>query len=167
VDQAFNHLCLDRESAALTTFETPFGRYRWKRLCFGITPAPEIFQAKMHHVIGGLKGVASIADDMLVYGCEDTYEQALIDHDKNMIALLNRCRERDLHLSKEKLQINRQSTTYMRHKLPKQGLRLCEIKVKAIVDMPPPKDRRELMCLLVMETYLAKFVPNFIEVTAK
>jgi len=73
----------------------------------------------MHHVIGGLKGVASIADDMLVYGCEDTYEQALIDHDKNMIALLNRCRERDLHLSKEKLQINRQSTTYMGHKLPK------------------------------------------------
>ena len=71
VAQAFNHLCLDRESAALTTFETPFGRYRWKRLCFGIITAPEIFQAKMHQVIGGLKGVASIADDMLVYGCSD------------------------------------------------------------------------------------------------
>ena len=92
VAQAFNHLCLDRESAALTTFEMPFGRYRWKRLCFGITPAPEIFQAKMHQVIGGLKGVACIADDMLVYGCGDTDEQALIDHDKKMIALLDRCR---------------------------------------------------------------------------
>jgi len=167
VAQAFNHLCLDRESAALTTFETPFGRYRWKRLCFGITPAPEVFQAKMHQVIGGLKGVASIADDMLVYGCGHTDEQALIDHYKNLIALLDRCRERDLHLNKEKLQINRRSTTYMGHQLTKQGLRPCEIKVKAIVDMQPSKDRQELMRLLGMATYLAKFVPNFTEVTAK
>ena len=28
--KGFNHLCLDDESAALTTFETPFGRHRWK-----------------------------------------------------------------------------------------------------------------------------------------
>jgi hypothetical protein len=46
--QGFNHLCLDAESTALITFETPFGRYRWIRLCFGISPAPEIFQARMH-----------------------------------------------------------------------------------------------------------------------
>ena len=45
----FNHLCLDTESAKLTTFETPFGRYRYKRLCFGISPAPEIFQARIHN----------------------------------------------------------------------------------------------------------------------
>lgn len=167
VTQAFTHLCLDRESSALTTFETPFGRYKWKRLCFGITPAPEIYQARMHQIIEGLKGVASIADDMLVYGCGDTDEEALRDHDKNMIALLNRCRERDLHLNKDKLQINRQSTTYMGHQLTKQGLKPCENKIKAIVDMPPPKDRQELMRLLGMATYLAKFVPNFSEVTAK
>ena len=67
----------------------------------------------MHQIIEGLKGVASIADDMLVYGCGDTDKEALRDHDKNMIALLNRCRERDLHLNKDKLQINRQATAYM------------------------------------------------------
>ena len=41
----FNHLSLDNESESLTTFET---HYRWRRLWFGISPAPEIFQAKMH-----------------------------------------------------------------------------------------------------------------------
>jgi len=39
--------------------------------------------------------------------------------------------------------------------------------MKAINDMPPPTDRPALMRLLGMATYLAKFVPNFSEVTAK
>ena len=165
--KGFNHLCLDEESAALTTFETPFGRYRWRRLCFGISPAPEIFQARMHQLLEGLKGVACIADDILVYGCGDTVDEATADHDNNMIALLERCRERDLHLNKDKLQVNRERTTFMGHELTRDGLRPDSRKIKAIVDMPAPTDRPALMRLLGLATYLAKFVRNFSQVTAK
>jgi len=97
----------------------------------------------------------------------DTDEEAQMDHDKNMIALLNRCRERDLRLNKSKLQINKETTTFMGHELTKEGLRPDQRKIKAIADMPPPADRPALMRLLAMVTYLAKFVPNFSEVTAK
>ena len=51
----------------------------------------------MHQVPGGLKGVACIADDILVYECGDDMEEAQLDHDKNMIALLDRCQQLDLH----------------------------------------------------------------------
>lgn len=47
----FWHLQLDKESRPLTTFETPFGRFRWVRLPFGISPSPEIFMAKMHETL--------------------------------------------------------------------------------------------------------------------
>ena len=33
----FWHIKLDDESSYLTTFNTPFGRYRWKRMPFGIS----------------------------------------------------------------------------------------------------------------------------------
>lgn len=164
--QGFNHLVLSTESSKLTTFATPFGRYRWRRLCFGISPAPEIFQARMHQLLEGLKGVACIADDILVYGCGDTIEEAQVDHDDNMIALLNRCRLRDLHLNKRKLQVNLKTTTFMGHELTKDGLRPDRRKIKAVTDMPPPADRPALMRLLGMATYLAKFVRNFSDVTA-
>ena len=39
----FWQIRLCRESAKLTTFITPFGRYYFNRLPFGITSAPEIF----------------------------------------------------------------------------------------------------------------------------
>ena len=39
VRHGFWHIQLDPESAELTAFATPFGRYIWKRMPFGIKPA--------------------------------------------------------------------------------------------------------------------------------
>ena len=39
----FWHLELDHESSMLTTFATPYGRYRWLRLPFGLSVSSEIF----------------------------------------------------------------------------------------------------------------------------
>ena len=44
VKNAFWHCELDEESSFLTTMITPFGRYRWSRLPFGVNVASEIFQ---------------------------------------------------------------------------------------------------------------------------
>lgn len=44
VSKGFWHVELDEPSSFLTTFHTPFGRYRWRRMPFGISSAPEVFQ---------------------------------------------------------------------------------------------------------------------------
>ena len=55
----------------------------------------------------------------------------------------------------------------MGHELTSEGLRPDSRKVQAIKEMPPPTDKPGVMRLLGMATYLAKFVPNFSEVTSK
>lgn len=47
----FWHVNLDEESSYRTTFHTPIGRYRWWRMPFGISSAPEVFQRLMHELI--------------------------------------------------------------------------------------------------------------------
>ena len=47
---------------------TPWGRYRWTRLPFGISSAPEEFQHRIHDILCGLEGVVNIADDIIVIG---------------------------------------------------------------------------------------------------
>ena len=73
----FYHVKLDHESSLLTTFWTPFGRYRWLRMPFGIKPAPEEYQKRQKEALDGLKGIHIIADDILVVGCGATHEIAL------------------------------------------------------------------------------------------
>lgn len=63
----FWQVSLDDESSRLTTFWTPFGRYRWLRMPFGISPAPEIFQKKLHEAIHGLRNVRAFAVDVLFF----------------------------------------------------------------------------------------------------
>lgn len=43
----FLHIELDDESSILTTFQTPWGSYCWKRIPFGISPAPKYFHQKL------------------------------------------------------------------------------------------------------------------------
>ena len=61
VQNGFWRICLDEKSSMITTFNTPFGRYRWKRLPFGISSAPEVSQHRMHQLVEGLSGVEVIA----------------------------------------------------------------------------------------------------------
>ena len=53
----FWQIPLSEESSLLTTFITPFGRYCYNRLCFGISSAPEHFQKRMSRILEGLEGV--------------------------------------------------------------------------------------------------------------
>ena len=45
---AFWHVELDHESSMLTAFATPYGRYRWLPLPFGLSVSSEIFQKRLH-----------------------------------------------------------------------------------------------------------------------
>ena len=52
----------------LTTFNTPYGRYRYLRLPFGLIRSQDEFQPKSEEAFERLEGFAAIVDDILVYG---------------------------------------------------------------------------------------------------
>ena len=83
-NSGFWQVKLARESAILTTFITPFGRFCFNCLPFGITSAPEHFQSKMSEILSGLKGIVCLLDDVLVYG------ETPQEHDGLLIEALKR-----------------------------------------------------------------------------
>lgn len=149
---------LDRESSLLTTFNTPFGRYRWLRMPFGISSAPEEYQRRQDQTVEGLPGVHSVVDDILVYGEGDTEEQAAIDHDKKLIALLNRCREKGLKLNKDKLRLRQKEVRFVGHLITASGLKPDPDKVKAVAEMPEPTNVAGVRRFIGFVTYLSKFL---------
>ena len=157
VKHGFWHVKLDEESSYLTTFATPFGRYRWLRLPMGISPAPEVFQRKLMQALEGLPGVYIIADDILITGEGDTQEEADKDHDKNLRCFMMRCRQRHIKLNAEKFKLRRESVPYIGHLLTAEGLRIDPEKVRAVRDLPRPSDVKGVQRLVGMLNYLSKF----------
>ena len=87
VSEAFHTIELDEESSLLTTFQGPSGRYSFTRMPFGIASGPEEYQRRQHEFLDGLQGVINIADNICVFGCGDSKEEADLDHDKNLTSL--------------------------------------------------------------------------------
>ena len=156
---------LDEKSSLLTTFNTPFGRFKWKRMPFGINSAPEIWQRRMYEHIEGLKGVEVIADDFLVVGYGDTPEEWKADHDRNVRAFLDRCRQRNLKLNREKARLQQTEVRFVGHLLTPEGLKPDPREVEAIIKMPEPTDASSLRRYLGMVNYLAKFLPRLTDET--
>ena len=48
----------------------------------GVSPAPELFQARMHDALAGLKSVACIGNDILIAGSGNTEDEAIADHNR-------------------------------------------------------------------------------------
>lgn len=127
--KGFWQIKLTEDSSKLTTFWTPFGRYRWLRLPFGVSPAPEIFSQKMQEITIGLKDIEILADDILIYGCGETMEKATKDHNKNLEDLLVRLKEKGCKLNKSKLSLCRDTIKFFGHTLTSEGLQPDETKV--------------------------------------
>ena len=156
----FLQVALDEPSSYLTTFWTPFGRYRWKRMPFGIKSASEEFQRRLDECLEGLQNISVIADDIIVYGCGDSQAEAEANHDNAIESLLKRCRERGLKLNEKKMKFKLDQVTYMGHIFCKDGIKPDPEKVKAILEMPHPDNVTSVQRLIGMVTYLSKFLPQ-------
>ncbi|PFX24871.1 Uncharacterized protein K02A2.6 [Stylophora pistillata] len=137
----FWHVQLDDESSLLTTFGTPWGRFHWTWMPFGISPAPEEFQRRLEYALEGLDGIKPIFDDILVFGVGETEAEALSDHDAKLTALLERCRATGIKLNKEKLKLPRKEVKFMGHVICQDGLKPDPDKVQGIKEMPTPTSK--------------------------
>ena len=144
----FWQLPLSPESRRFTTFITPFGRYRMKRLPFGISIAPEIFQERMEELLQGCDGTVCYMDDILVFG------RTVEEHNKNLKKVHQRLHERGLMLNKVKCKYNLTSVKYLGFIVSEDGIRIDPDKISAIQNLKRPTCVTELKKILGMLNYV-------------
>ena len=113
VKEAFQIIPLTLRPSLMTTMYTPWSRYRWTRLPFGISSASEEWQRRIHIVLEGLQ-VISIADDILMPGCGTTDTEARIDHDRNLIAVLERFEQHHVKKNLSKMKFLEKGSSFHR-----------------------------------------------------
>ena len=107
---------LSEDSSYLTTFSTIYGRYRFKRMPFGIISAQDEFQRRMEDAFEGLEGFFIIIDDMIVYGA--TQEE----HDERLAAILEHALAKGIRFNKDKCEFSASRVSYFGHIISSTGL---------------------------------------------
>ncbi|XP_049522593.1 uncharacterized protein K02A2.6-like [Dermacentor silvarum] len=106
---AYQQLVLELTSRKLTTINTPKGLLQYKRLPFGVSAAPSVFQREMETLLQGLHHVVVYFDDTLVTGTDDK------DHLNNLGKVFQGIEERGLKLKHSKCKSIMDSLEYLGH----------------------------------------------------
>ena len=150
----FWQLKLTPSSSQLCTFATPFGRYRFKRLPFGITSAPEVYHRTIHGIFEDLPGVDTSMDDIIIWG------ESTKVHEHRLRAVLQRYPEVNLKLNPAKCEIGVLELTLLGDVVSAEGLKADPEKVRAIDEMEKPQNVKDLQRFLGMVNYLSRFIAD-------
>ncbi|KAK7909596.1 hypothetical protein WMY93_014280 [Mugilogobius chulae] len=116
LSQAYLQMHVEPKSQELLTIVTHKGLYRYKRLPFGITSAPALFQRAMDQILSGLSGVQCYLDDLLITGPDEQ------THLRNLDETLKRLENYGLKVRKDKCEFFQPSVEYLGHVIDSRGL---------------------------------------------
>ena len=119
----------------------------------------KIFQHTIQNVLSGIPGAKNISDD-IIYG--KTQEQ----HDTALRAVLERLRENNLTLNKDKCEYNQKKLDFYGYTFSSEGISADPKKIESIQKSSNPANANELRSLLGLVNYVSRFIPDYATVTA-
>ena len=151
----YHQLELSPESREITTFATPDGLFRYKRLLFGVCSASEQYQHEIASVLAVIEGAENISDDIVVHG------PGTETHDKRLHQTIQRLQECGLTLNAEKCLFNMDRLVFMGMLLSEKGIGPTEDRVKAVLEAKEPKNATDVRSFLGLANYSSRFIPHF------
>ncbi|GFR92756.1 Pol polyprotein [Elysia marginata] len=145
---------LDESSSKLTTFNSPFGRYRFLRLPFGLNVSQDILQMKMDQILERCPGTVGISHDVCVFGRTEK------EHCKNLLNLMEVSRAKGLVFNSTKCAIKQPQISFYGLIWDKEGVHPDPAKYDNIKEKPAPTTVKELQQFMGMVRYMSPFIPK-------
>lgn len=161
LSSGFWQMELDEPSSNLTTFMTPFGRYKFNRVPFGLNCAPEMFQKEMVKHFGDIPGVIIYFDDMAIVA--ETLEQ----HDEILATVLKRAIDKGIRFNPDKIQYRQTEMKFMGRVVSKGTIKPLDKYREAIIKLKKPENKSDVMRFLGMLKFLAAYIPHLSKQSTK
>ena len=152
--QAYQQLPVDNCTAEAQTIVTHKGAFRVKRLQFGVSVAPGLFQNLMDSLLKGLPGVTPFFDDVLIAAPS---KEEFVDR---LRSVLRRFETAGLKVKREKCLLGVDRVEFLGFSIDAAGIHPSKDKEKAILDAPTPKNKQELQAFLGLLNFYHAFLPH-------
>ena len=158
--KGYYQIPLTPRATKISSFVTPFGLFQYKVLSFGMCNAPATFQRMITGVVQGLEGTAAYLDDIVVVA------KTWPEHLTRLRKLFGKLQESGLTINLAKSNFGQGTVTYLGHTVGQGAVLPKKANVEAIIALPPPTSRKEVMRFLGMAGFYRRFCTNFSTVAA-
>ena len=151
----YHHIPLDETSIPKTAFISPFGKYRYIKVPFGLAQVWTYFQELMTRILKDFNFTISYLDSIIIFS---RTAQEHLDHIKQVFEKL---RSTYLSMKLRKCHLFTKEIQYLGYILSTKGITPLTSKTQAIKSMHPPKMPKQGYAFLGLVGYYRKFIRNF------
>ena len=155
----YYHIILGKDSRAKTALVTPFGKYKFLMVPFGLAQAPAYFQLLINQVLEGLSFAMTYLDDIIIFSSSE--EEHLL-HLKEVFCWPRKAR---LKMKQSRCNFFKSQIYYLGHLISEDGISPLLDKLDSIKNMPALKCTKEIKQFLGLTGYYRKFVPRFADIS--
>ncbi|KAI0512212.1 hypothetical protein KFK09_012850 [Dendrobium nobile] len=139
-----------------TSFRTPIGIFCYTVMPFGLKNAGATYQRAMTRIFDDLihQKVECYVDDLVIKSMDRE------DHLDDLRIVFERIRKYDLKMNPLKCAFGVSSGKFLGYVVRHRGIEVDPNKIKAIMEMPPPKSLRQLRSLQGQLAFIRRFISN-------
>lgn len=159
---SYHQIPVTAASQPLLTFKCPFGTYSYTRIPFGLKVGSQLLSSLMEQIFGDLHGVFLIwyLDDLLIYS------ETSKDHLSHIREVLTRIQSAGLTINPKKCKFNTRRLEFLGHTIENGLVTISNTRLKALRDIPEPKNLKQLSEFLGGVSFFAAFIPDFAAIAA-
>src|ERR1043165_2349387 len=133
------------------------GQFEFLVMPFGLKQASGWFQFLMNEVLRPVIGKCAVVylDNIIIFSRDAK------QHLEDVIQVLELIRKANLQIKLRKCKFFQKEIKFLGHKISDKGIETDDEKVKAMKEIPPPTNVKEVQSVLGLFNYYRNFVPNF------
>ena len=160
--KGFYQIEVEEESVAKTAFLTPYGKYEFLRMPFGLKNAPGIFQRTMEIVLRNCYGwAAPYIDDIVVFSDSGGV------HLGHLRSVMEALEQYGLTVNEGKCEFGREKMEYLGHLIGMGVLAVPEHRATAMAEFIKPRTKGQLRAFLGSVGYYRQFVQGFAHLSSR
>ena len=135
----YHHIPLDKPSIPKTAFNSPFGKYKYVKVPFGLAQAPSYFQELMTDILKDFNFTIAYLDDIIIFS------KTPQEHLSHIRKVFRELKSANLSMKKSKYNFLSKVIQYLGHILSATGVRPLPSKTHAIQHMQPPTTSKQVL----------------------
>ena len=154
----YHHIPLDKSAIHKTAFNSPFGKYEYIKVPFGLVQAPAYLQELMTGILKDFPFTIAYLDDIIIFS------KTPQEHLSHICMVFEKLRTANLSMKKSKCNFFSKEIQYLGHILSATGIQPLPSKTHAIQHMNPPTMPKQVRAFLGLVGYYRKFIKGFTKI---